>query len=106
MKLNIKAIAIAEAAVGAALFILCELAFAVAPEATLSTLKYLTHIDWSPVTMPVTLGGFIVGLIVFTIFIAVIGAVWAWIYNLVAGTSTTAEQVTTHGRRSVQDATG
>lgn len=106
MKLNIKAIAIAEAVVGAALFILCRLAFAVAPEATLSTLKYLTHIDWTPVTMPVTLGGFISGLIVFTIFIAVVGAVWAWIYNLVARTSAAAEQVTTHDRRSLQDATG
>ena len=106
MKLNIKAIAIAEAVVGAALFILCRLAFAVAPDATLSTLKYLTHIDWSPVTMPVTLGGFIAGLIVFTIFIAVVGSVWAWIYNLVARTSAAAEQVTTNDRRSLQDATG
>ena len=85
MKLNIKAIAIAEAVVGAALFILCRLAFAVAPEATLSTLKYLTHIDWSPVTMPVTLGGFVSGLIVFTIFIAIVGGVWALIYNSLAG---------------------
>ena len=42
MKLNVKAIVIPEAVVGAALFILCRLAFAVAPEATLSTLKYLT----------------------------------------------------------------
>ena len=84
MKLNIRAIAISEAVVGAALFILCRLAFAVAPEATLSTLKYLTHIDWTPVTMPVRLGGFIAGLIVFTIFIAVVGAVWAWIYNRIA----------------------
>ena len=57
-----------------------------APEAKLAALKYLTHIDWSPVTMPVTmtLGGFIFGLILFTIFIAIVGAVWAWIYNLVA----------------------
>ena len=105
MKLNIRAIAIAEAVVGAALFILCRLAFAVAPETTLSTLKYLTHIDWSPVTMPVTLGGFIVGLIVFTILIAVVGAVWALIYNLVARTSAAGEQVTTHDRRSLQNAT-
>jgi 2TM family of unknown function (DUF5676) len=84
MKLNIKAIVIAEAIVGAALFILCRLAFVVAPEATLAALKYLTHIDWSPVTMPVTLGAFISGSIVFTIFMAVIGWVWAWIYNLMA----------------------
>jgi len=90
MKLNIKAIVIAEAIVGAALFILCRLAFAVAPETTLAALKYLTHIDWSPVTMPVTLGGFISGLVVFTIFMAVVGAIWAWIYNFIAPASPTA----------------
>jgi 2TM family of unknown function (DUF5676) len=89
MKLNIKAIVIAEAVVGVALFILCRLAFAVAPEATLAALKYLTHIDWSPITMPVTWAGFISGLIVFTIVMAFIGAVWAWIYNLMARESHT-----------------
>jgi len=66
MKLNIRAIVIAETIVAAALFILCRLAFAIAPEATLASLKYLTHIDWSPVTMPVTFSGFISGLVVFT----------------------------------------
>ena len=83
MKLNVRAIVIAETIVGAALFTLCRLAFVIAPEATLASLKYLTHIDWSPVTMPVTLGGFISGLVVFTIFMAAVGAIWAWIYNFV-----------------------
>ena len=83
MKLNIKAVVIAETIIGAVLFILCRIAFIVAPNATLAALKYLTHIDWSPLTMPVTMtwGGFTLGLIVFTIFIAIVGAVWAWIYN-------------------------
>ena len=94
MKLNIKAIAIAEAIVGGALFVLCRLAFVLAPDATLAALKYLTHIDWSTVTMPVSWGGFIVGLIVFTIFMALVGAVWAWIYNRV-GAPLTSTQPTT-----------
>ena len=83
MKLNIKAVVIAEAVIGAVLFILCRIAFVVAPNATLETLKYLTHIDWSPLTLPVTMtwAGFVLGLIVFTIFIAIVGAAWAWIYN-------------------------
>jgi hypothetical protein len=83
MKLNIKAVVIAEAFIGAVLFILCRIAFVVAPNATLATLKYLTHIDWSPLTLPVTMtwAGFVLGLIVFTIFIAIVGAAWAWIYN-------------------------
>jgi hypothetical protein len=84
MKLNIKAVVIAEAVVGAALFILCRLAFVVAPAATLAALKYLTHIDWSSVTMPVTFGGFVSGLVVFTIFMAIVGGVWAWLYNMIA----------------------
>lgn len=83
MKLNVKAVVIAEAMVGAVLFILCRVAFVVAPNATLASLKYLTHIDWSPLTQPVTMTwvGFILGLIVFTIFLAIVGAAWAWIYN-------------------------
>lgn len=83
MKLNIKAVVIAETVVGAVLFILCRLAFVVAPDATIAALKYLTHVDWSPLTMPVTMtwSGFILGLIVFTIFIAIVGAAWAWLYN-------------------------
>jgi hypothetical protein len=83
MKLNVKAVGLAEAMVGAALFILCRLAFVVAPQETLAALKYLTHIDWSPLTLLVemTWAGFILGLIVFTVFIAIVGAAWAWIYN-------------------------
>lgn len=99
MKLNIKAIAIAEAIVGGALFVLCGLAFALAPDTTLAALKYLTHIDWSTVAVQVSWGGFIVGLIVFTIFMALIGAVWAWIYNRIATpvTSTQPTTATTEG---------
>ena len=90
MKLNVKAVVIAEALVGAGLFILCRLAFALSPDATLAALKYLTHIDWSTVTMPVSWGGFISGLVVFTIFIAIVGGIWAWIYNFIARTPSAA----------------
>ena len=84
MKLNIKAVAIAEAVVAGALFVLCRLAFAFAPGVTLAALKYLTHIDWSSVDKPVNWEGFLSGLLVFTVLTAVIGAAWAWIYNLLA----------------------
>jgi hypothetical protein len=84
MKLNIKAVAIAEAIICGLLFILCRLAFAVAPETTLAALRYFTHIDWSSVVAPINWVGFFVGLIVFTVFMAVTGAVWAWVYNRVA----------------------
>ena len=88
MKLNIKSVVIAEAVVGAVLFTLCRVAFALAPDATLATLKYLTHIDWTSVTMPITWGGFLSGLVVFTVFIAIVGAAWAWLYNFIAPAAT------------------
>jgi len=84
MKLNIKAVALAEAIVAGALFVLCRLAFALAPDTTLTTLRYLTHLDWSSVAMPVSWGGFVSGLVVFTIFVALVGALWAWLYNSLA----------------------
>ena len=34
--------------------------------------------------MPVTWGGFLSGLVVFTVFIAIVGTAWAWLYNLIA----------------------
>ena len=88
MKLNIKSVVIAEAVVGAVLFTLCRVAFALAPDATLAILKYLTHIDWTSVTMPITWGGFLSGLVVFTVFIAIVGAAWAWLYNFTARAAT------------------
>ena len=34
--------------------------------------------------MPVTWGGFLSGLVVFTVFITIVGTAWAWLYNLIA----------------------
>ena len=90
MKLNVKAVAIAEALVGAALALLCRVAFVVAPQATLAILKYVTHNDWSQIAMPVTLGGTSWGVIIFAVFLAIVGAAWAWIYNLIARTPSAA----------------
>lgn len=84
MKLNVKAMAIAEALVGGALALLCRVAFVVAPQTTLAILKYVTHNDWSQMAMPVTLGGTISGVIIFAIFLAIVGAAWASIYNRLA----------------------
>ena len=90
MKLNIKAVAIAEAAVAGILFILCRLIFTVAPETTLASTKYLFHTDWSGIAVPVTWGGFFLGFVVFTAFMAVVGAAWAWLYNYMVRVSTVA----------------
>lgn len=90
MKLNVKAIAIAEAAVAGILFVLCRLVFTLAPDTTLAAMRYLFHTDYSSMTVPVNWGGFFLALVVFTVFTAVVGAAWAWIYNLLARESSVA----------------
>jgi hypothetical protein len=96
MKLNVKAIAIAEAVVAGILFVLCRLAFTLAPDTTLAAMKYLFHTDWTDIAVPVTWGGFFLGLVVFMAFTAVVGAVWAWFYNhLARETRATPLEVTT-----------
>ena len=96
MKLNVKAIAIAEAVVAGSLFVLCRLAFTLAPDTTLAAMRYLFHTDWTGIAVPVTWGGFFLGLVVFMAFTAVVGAVWAWFYNRFAReTRATPLEVTT-----------
>jgi len=38
----------------------------------------------------VTWGGFFLGFVVFTVFMAVVGAAWAWLYNYIVGVSAVA----------------
>lgn len=81
MKLDIKAVAIAEALVVAAVFVICALVVAMVPEQTAVATKYWFHIDLSSLARPISWGGFLSGLIVSTVALGLAGAVWAWIYN-------------------------
>ena len=98
MKLSVKAIAIAHGAVAGILFVLCRLVFTLAPEGTLAAMKYLFHTDWSSVAMPMTWGGFSLGLVLFTAFAALVGAAWASIYNRLASETKVASTRTTPTR--------
>lgn len=98
MKLNVKALAIAQGAVAGILFVLCRLVFTLAPDATLASMKYLFHTDWSGVALPVTWGGFFLGLVVWMVFAALVGAAWASIYNRLASESSVASTRTTTSR--------
>ena len=81
MKLNVKAIAIAEGLVMAAVFVICAFVIAVAPEQTAAATRYLFHIDLSSLARPISWGGFFAGLVVFSVFMAAVAGLWASIYN-------------------------
>jgi hypothetical protein len=81
MKLDIKAVAVAEALVVAAVFVICAFVVAVLPEQTAAATKYLFHIDLSTLVIPISWGGFFSGLLVSSIAMGLAGALWASIYN-------------------------
>lgn len=81
MKLDIKAVAIAETLVVAAVFVLCAFVIAVVPEQTAAATRYLFHIDLSSLAGPISWGGFISGLLVSSVAMGLAGAVWASLYN-------------------------
>lgn len=81
MKLDVRALALSEALVGAALFVVCAAFIALTPDTTAGATRYLFHIDLFGIARPVSWGGFLSGLVVFTLFMGVVGLVWGWFYN-------------------------
>ena len=81
MKLDIKAVAIAEGLVVAAVFVICAFVVAVVPEQTAAATRYLFHIDMSGIARPISWRGFFSGLIVSSVAMGLAGALWASIYN-------------------------
>jgi hypothetical protein len=81
MKLNVKAFAVAHSALACILFVLCRLVYTLAPEGSITAMKYFYHTDWSSVAVPVTWGGFFFGLIMLMLFGTLVGATLASTYN-------------------------
>lgn len=81
MKLDVRAIAISEGLVMAAVFVICAFVIAVAPEQTAAATQYLFHIDLSSLARPISWGGFFAGLVVFSVFMAAVAGLWGSIYN-------------------------
>ncbi len=81
MKLNTGAFALAAGAVAAILFILCSIAVAVSPTASMQALSSLTHLTLAGVTPTITLGGFVFGLVCWTLGTALVFGGAAAIYN-------------------------
>ena len=85
MKLNIGAVVIAEIIAVAIAFALCALVVAAAPDLAASFTRYALHIDLAGISRQVSWGGFFTGLISISVFLGGVAAIWAWLYNLIAG---------------------
>ena len=63
MRLDARALGLAAGVTAGALFILCALAVAIAPEATRAFAGHLIHVDLSGMTRTLTIGSFVGGLV-------------------------------------------
>jgi 2TM family of unknown function (DUF5676) len=87
MKLDPRAFAIAAAIIAAALFLICALFVAVAPEATTNFAGHLIHADFSGITRSLTWGNFLGGLVCWTLGTGLVAAMLAGVYNRLARAS-------------------
>jgi hypothetical protein len=85
MRLDARAFGTAAGMIAAALFTICALAVAVAPEQTTVLAGYLVHMNLSGMARTVTLGSFVGGLIIGTLGTAIAFGSTAAIYNRLAG---------------------
>lgn len=87
MKLDIRAAALAAGGIAALAYALCAAFFALVPE---STAVYVTvgvlHIDITGLSRQLSLGTFVVGLLVWGLGTAVVAGAMAWLYNRLART--------------------
>ena len=81
MKLEIKALTKATAAIAALSYLLCALLVAVAPNAFMSFVGSVAHADLSGIPRVITWSGFFVGLIAWTLFCSVSVSLTAALYN-------------------------
>jgi len=81
--------------VAAALFTICALAVAVAPDQTTVLAGYLIHMNLSGMARTVTLGSFVGGLIIWTLGTAIVFGSTAAIYNRLAARARTPQPVAT-----------
>lgn len=81
MKLDVRAFAVAAAVVAAALFLICALFVALAPEETTAFAGHLIHADLSGISRSLTWSNFFGGLVCWTVGTGFVGAALAWLYN-------------------------
>lgn len=81
MKLNIKAYATAHTVTAAILFAVCSFFVGFLPDQTLSFTRYAFHTDLSGIMRPLSIGGFILGLLVASFGWGLLSLIMASIYN-------------------------
>ena len=81
LTLDSGAFGVAAGTVTAALFTLCALAVAAAPEATAAAFSYMLHLDLTGIARPITWGGFAGGLICMSLGVAITFWAVAALYN-------------------------
>jgi hypothetical protein len=85
MKTNIRALALASGLIAATTFAACGILVAFAPGKASSVLGWVLHIDLTSLARPLTLGNFVGGLLLFSLFIGSCVAATAWLYRKLAG---------------------
>ena len=81
MKLNIRAFVCAQTVTVAILFVVCSFFVGFLPDQTLSFTRYALHTDLSGIMQPLSIGGFIVGLLVTSLGWGLLSLLMASVYN-------------------------
>ena len=84
MKLDAKRLSLAVGMVTAVLWVLCSAFVAMAPGPAMGITGHMVHADLSELAWSLTLGGFFVGLVSWTMTAAITAWLIAWTYNRLA----------------------
>lgn len=76
------------------MYVVCRPLFAVAVQESMAAFGYVMHTDLTPITRPVTWGGFFVDLFVVYAVVAAAAGAGAWLYNRLAAACGTATRQT------------
>lgn len=84
MKLHTGVLAITWAIVAAMVYVIGGILHVVSPWGAPALVSYIFHIDVIELAIPFTWDGFLVGVAVFAVVGAMLGAVTGWLYNTIA----------------------
>lgn len=86
MKLNIGAFVCAQTVTVAILYVVCSFFVRFLPDASVSVARYVFHADLSGMMRPLSLGGFIAGLLITSLGWGLLSLIMASLYNGRIGT--------------------